>query len=138
MPTVRWSCWSGDADSVAFVVSLLVCALSRASLSEFLAVIQELILLAATVKLLLLCSQSFLPTVLLLLLVVFLELVDFDTTAMPLGLELISAFVANMTLLLLELPLSVVPLLLLPDCEVNVRWRRQVVVWIWLSLIFRM
>ena len=60
-------------DSVAFVVSLLVCALSRVTLPEFLAVNQELILLAATVVPLLLCPVElivFAATVLLLLLVV--------------------------------------------------------------------
>ena len=119
-------------DSVAFVVSLLVCALSRVTLSEFLAVNQELILLAATVVLLLLCPVElivFAVTVLLLFLVVFLELVDFAATAMLhllVGLELISAFAATMTLVLF---------LRLLGYEVNVRWRRQVVVWIWLSLI---
>ena len=135
MPTVRWSCWSGCTATTAlrswhlswFAPSLgLLCQIFS----------PELILLAATVVPLLLCPVElivFAATVLLLLLVVFLELVDFAATAMPLllvGLELISAFAATMTLVLLELLLSVVPLVRLLGCEVNVRWRRQVVVWL--------
>ena len=119
-------------DSVAFV-ALLDCALARVTLPESLAVNQELILLAANVMPLLLVMELivFAAPVLFLLLVGFLELDD--ATAMLLllvGLELISAFAATLTLLLLELPLSVVPLLLLHGCEVNVRRRRQVVSWI--------
>ena len=124
---LRWSCWSGGTITTALRLWLSwICALSRVTLPEFLAVNQELILLAATMMPLLLCLMElivFAAPVHFLLLVGFLELDD--ATAMLLllvGLELISAFAAILTLLLLELPLSVVPL--------NVRRRRQVVSWI--------
>ena len=66
------------------------------------------------------------------------ELIMLAATAMPLLLvdqELMFANAAAMTLVLRELPLFVVPLLLLLGCVVVVRWRRQEVVWISVMLI---
>ena len=97
-------------------------------------------MLAATAVPLLLCLVeliAFAASVFLLLLVVFLGPVDAAIAMLLLlvGLELILAFAATLTLLLLELPLYVVPLLRLHGCEVNVRRTRQVVVWILVMLI---
>ena len=126
--------------SVAYVALLLVCAIPRVTLLESLAVNQELILQAATAVPLPLCLVElivFAAPVFLLLLVVFLGPVNAVIAMLLLlvGLEPILAFAATLTLLLLELPLSVVLLLRLHGCEVNERRRRQVVVWILVMLI---
>ena len=92
----------GVPKPLVWMVPLLVRALFWVTLEKgFLAVGQELIMLAATAKPLLLVGQ-----------------------------ELMFAYAATMTLVLWELPLFVVRLLLLLGCLVDVRWRRQGVVWI--------